>query len=220
MSGVRGARHELEDSDVTASLWRIAHVVARRGDGIRCSGMKYGMRGTPCWEHNCTWRSWYDLLRMRTVVQHGDNEEALLFIDDVVTVKTPDRTVLLREWSERLHSWRIRASKRMQATKRTFERLCGSSNGPSVWSTYTSAGRMHGTRRPICGRQTSSNESTTSTRAPPQPAPEPAQVPPPAPVEAAGVQGSSLPPSPAAGPGKGDTGPFPPPFPQPHRSDT
>jgi len=85
--------------------------------------MKYGMRATPCWEHNCTWRSWYDLLRMRTVVQHGDNEEALLFIDDVVTVKTPDRTVLLREWSERLHSWEDQGIQTDASNEEDFERL-------------------------------------------------------------------------------------------------
>jgi hypothetical protein len=81
------------------------------------------MRGTPCWEHNCTWHSWYDLLRMRTVIQHGDNEEAKLFIDDVVAVKTRDPYGLLREWSERLHAWQDQGIHTEASKDDDFDRL-------------------------------------------------------------------------------------------------
>jgi hypothetical protein len=81
------------------------------------------MDGTPCQQQHCTLRSWYDILRMRTVVQHGDNEEATLFIDDIVVSKTRDPQVLLREWSERIHAWEDQGIQTKGSNDDEFDRL-------------------------------------------------------------------------------------------------
>jgi len=82
------------------------------------------MQGTPCAARKCTWRWWYDIANYRTVYQHGDNEEAKLFIDDVVRVQTDYVAyTVLREWSERLHAWEDEGIQTDASNDENFDRL-------------------------------------------------------------------------------------------------
>jgi hypothetical protein len=54
----------------------------------------------------CVWSTWRDPFRVRWVVQHGDNPEAQLHLDDCVTVQ--HRRDLQHEvdaWLQRVHAY-------------------------------------------------------------------------------------------------------------------
>jgi hypothetical protein len=59
----------------------------------------------PCREQGCTIHRWYDVRNLREVFRHGDNEEALLFVDDETVVRMEHPEGVFAEWSHRIHEW-------------------------------------------------------------------------------------------------------------------
>ena len=64
-----------------------------------------GFPECPCKERLCTIHYWYDVVKMRRVYQHGDNEEHRLFVDDIVIWRDGSAERAFQEWSTCLHEW-------------------------------------------------------------------------------------------------------------------
>lgn len=76
-----------------------------RAEAARDNALAELFAGSRCADLGCELRTTYSVLRLAWVVQHEQDSEARLVIDDLVRVNHRDLRPMVREWCDSIHTW-------------------------------------------------------------------------------------------------------------------